>query len=76
VPPGGSMITLYVLQLLVSEKVKNCSNAATTKAREKKISTDLESLEFYNFFDACLAKFKNNQILLIKAYLHVSPTLH
>jgi hypothetical protein len=34
----------------------------TTKAREK-ISTCLESLEFYNFFDVYLTKFENYQIL-------------
>jgi hypothetical protein len=42
--------------------VKNhriADNSTTTKAREK-IRTDLESLEF---FDVCLTKFKNNQIL-------------
>jgi hypothetical protein len=38
------------------------NNSATTEAREK-ISTDLESLEF---FDVCLAKFKCNKILLNK----------
>ncbi len=34
----------------------------TTKAREK-ISTDMESLEF---FDVCFNEFKNNSILLNK----------
>jgi hypothetical protein len=46
--------------------VKNhgiAKNSKTTKDREK-ISTDLESLEFYKFFDVCLTKFKNYQILL------------
>jgi hypothetical protein len=42
---------------------KIAKNSTTTKAREK-ISTDLESLEFENFFDVGLTKFKNNQILL------------
>ncbi len=37
----------------------------TTKAIEK-ISSDLESLEVQAFFDVCLTKFKNNQILLNK----------
>jgi hypothetical protein len=48
--------------------VKNhtiAKNSTTTKAREK-ISTVLESLEFYNFLDVCLTKFKNNQIFLNK----------
>jgi hypothetical protein len=48
--------------------VKNhiiANNSATTEAREK-IGTDLESLEFSKFFDVCLTKFKNNQILLNK----------
>jgi hypothetical protein len=52
----------YVLQLFKVKNYKNAKNAKTTKAREK-ISTYLESLEF---FDVCLSKFKNNQILLIK----------
>jgi hypothetical protein len=44
---------------------KISKNSTTAKAREK-ISTDLESLEFYKFFDACFTKFKKNQILLNK----------
>jgi hypothetical protein len=36
-------------------------NSTTTKAREK-IRTDLESFEL-NFFDVCLTKFKDDQIL-------------
>jgi hypothetical protein len=40
-------------------------NASTTEAREK-ISTNLESLEFQQFVDAHLTKFKNNQISLNK----------
>jgi len=39
---------------------KIAKNSTTTNAREK-ISTDLESSEF---FCVCLTKFKNNQILL------------
>jgi hypothetical protein len=39
---------------------KSATNSTTTEAREK-ISADLEFLEF--FFDVCLTKFKNNQIL-------------
>jgi hypothetical protein len=45
--------------------VKNCrieNNSTTTNAREQ-IITDWESLEFFN---VCLTKFKNNQILLMK----------
>ncbi len=45
--------------------VKNHKNAiysATTEAREK-ITTYLESLEFYKKFHVCLTKFKNYQIL-------------
>jgi hypothetical protein len=48
--------------------VKNpeiADNSTTTKAREK-ISTDLESLQFWKNFDVCLTKFKNNKILLNK----------
>jgi hypothetical protein len=44
---------------------KTAKNSTTTKARGK-LSTDLESLEFYNNFDACLTKFKNSQILFNK----------
>jgi hypothetical protein len=57
-PPGGSMIPRYVLQLLSCKNYKIAKNSNTT-AREK-ISTDLESLEF---FDVCLTNFKNTQIL-------------
>ncbi len=35
-------------------------NSTTTKAIEK-ISTDLESLEFKEFFDVCFTKFKKIQ---------------
>jgi hypothetical protein len=44
---------------------KITNNSTTTKAGEK-ISTDLEPLELQKFFDACLTKVKNNQILLNK----------
>ncbi len=48
------------------EKNHNISdNSITSKCREK-ISTDLESVEFYKCFDVSLAKFENNQILLYK----------
>ncbi len=48
--------------------VKNhniANNSAITQAREE-ISTYLESLEFQKFFDVCLTKFENYQILLNK----------
>jgi hypothetical protein len=53
---------------------KIAKNSTTTKAREK-ISMDLESLEFQAFFEVCLTKFQNNQILLNKmshAYKNIS----
>jgi hypothetical protein len=56
-PPGGGMIPRYVLQLLHSE---------TSQTAREKISTELESLEFLKFFDECLTKFENNQILFHK----------
>jgi hypothetical protein len=40
---------------------KIAKNPITAKAREKR--THLESLKFLKYFDACLTKFKNNQIL-------------
>jgi hypothetical protein len=46
---------------------KIAKNLATTKHREK-ISTDLESLEFKEFCNIRLTKFKSNQILLNKFY--------
>ncbi len=44
---------------------KIVNNSATTEARQK-ISTYLESLEFYKLFDGCLTKFDNCQVLLNK----------
>jgi hypothetical protein len=44
---------------------KIADNSMTFKRREK-ISTDLESVEFYKCFDVSLDKFENNQILLYK----------
>ncbi len=41
------------------------NNWATTEASEK-ISTYLESLEFFKFVDVCLTKFENYQILIDK----------
>ncbi len=49
--------------LVKNHKIAN--NSATTEAREK-ISTDLNTLEFEKFFDVCLTKIENNQILLNK----------
>ncbi len=48
--------------------MKNHKTAKTQQPLKlkKKISTDLESLEFKKHFDACLTKFKSNKILLIK----------
>jgi hypothetical protein len=53
----------YNFYLVKNHKIANKS--ATTEAREK-ISTDLESLEFWKYFAACLTKFENYQILLNK----------
>jgi hypothetical protein len=53
---------------------KIADNSATTEAREK-ISTDLlESLEFKKYFDVCLVKFENYQILLNKISLRFLVT--
>ncbi len=49
--------------LVKNNKIAN--NSAITQAREE-ISTYLESLEFQKFFDVCLTKFENYQILLNK----------
>jgi len=49
--------------LVKNRKIAN--NSTTTKASEK-ISTDLETLEF---FDVCWIEFKNNQILLNKIFI-------
>jgi hypothetical protein len=61
--PGGSIgpdmfCNFYIVK---NHKIAK-KNSATTKAREK-ISTDFE---FYKFFDVCLTKFENNQVLLYK----------
>jgi hypothetical protein len=53
----------YNSYLLKNHKI--AKNSVTSKARGK-ISSYLESLEFYIFFDARLAKFESNQILLNK----------
>jgi hypothetical protein len=44
---------------------KAANNSATTEAREK-ISSYLESLEFWKFFDVCLTKFDYYKIFLNK----------
>jgi hypothetical protein len=59
-------VAAWVLDMLCNfylmKNHKIAKNSTTTKGIGK-ISTDLESLEFFN---VCLTKFKNNQILLIK----------
>jgi hypothetical protein len=47
--PGGSMGPRYVLQLLFSEKITKLLITQQPLKLEKKISADLESLEFYIF---------------------------
>jgi hypothetical protein len=44
---------------------KIADNSTTTKAREK-ISTDLESAEFWNFFDMCCTKLETIKFYLAK----------
>jgi hypothetical protein len=46
--PGGSLGLRYILQLLLSEKLKNGSNSTTIDTGEK-ISTDLESSDMEIF---------------------------
>ncbi len=53
----------YNFYLVKNHKI--ASHSLTTEAREK-ISTYLESLEFYKFFDVCLTKFENYQVLVVK----------
>jgi len=55
--------------LVKNNKIAN--NSAITQAREE-ISTYLESLEFQKFFDVCLTKFENYQILLNKITCRIS----
>jgi hypothetical protein len=59
-PPAGSTGLRYVLQLLFCEKNAKKSSMITNAG--EKISTYLESLEFWKCFDACLTEFLNNQI--------------
>jgi hypothetical protein len=49
----------------LAKSYKIANNSATTEA-SKKISTDLESLEVKNFFDAYLTKFEKHPFLLNK----------
>jgi hypothetical protein len=49
--------------LVKNHKIAN--NSSTTEARAK-LSTDLESFEFQKFFEVCLTKFENYQILINK----------
>jgi hypothetical protein len=49
---------IYLVKNLKIAKI-----STTTKAREK-IRTDLESSEFYDIFDVCLTKLKNNNNFL------------
>ncbi len=62
-PPGGTMGSGCVLQLLFSENHKIVNNSTTAKAGEK-IGINLESLQLKN--NVCLTLFKNNKILLNK----------
>jgi len=41
---------------------KVVDKSAATEAREK-VSVDLDSLEFWNFFDMCMTKFEKVQIV-------------
>ncbi len=58
----AARVPRFVLQLLFSEKSQN---SATTEDREK-ISADLDSEQFENFFDIGLTKFETYQILFNK----------
>jgi len=58
---AASVLDMFCnLYLVKSHKIANKS--ATTEAREK-ISTYLESLEFWKFFDVCVINFENYQNL-------------
>jgi hypothetical protein len=57
------MVPRYVLRLYFVKNHKIAKSSTTTKAREK-ISTDLESIEHYNFL--CMFVYLKNQILLYK----------
>ncbi len=61
----ASLVTAMFCNFYLVKNNKIADNSVNTEAREK-ICTYLESLEFHNFFDACLTKFENDQILLNK----------
>ncbi len=61
---GDSMGLQYVLQLLLGEKSLNCQ-WLNNQWSKKKINTDLESLEFYNFLMYVWLNFKTIKIYLI-----------
>ncbi len=57
------MVPTFVLQPLLLKNHEIVKNSTTTNSREK-ISTYLESLEFYTCFNVHLTQLKSNQILL------------
>jgi hypothetical protein len=63
--PATALVPDLFCNFYLVKIYKIANHSATTEAREK-ISTYLESLEFYKFFDVCLTKFENYQILLNK----------
>ena len=58
----AALVPVMFCNFYLVKNHKNAKNSAATKAKEK-ISTDLELL-ILGFFDVCLTKFKNKQILL------------
>ncbi len=71
--PGGSIVPDMFCNFYFAKNYKIVNNSATTEAREE-ISTYLKTLEFLWFFDVCLTKFENYQILLIKISLRFLVT--
>ncbi len=63
--PATALVPDLFCNFYLVKIYKIANNPATTEAREK-ISTYLESLEFYKHFDLWLTKFENYQILLNK----------
>jgi hypothetical protein len=59
--PYSQRIMFCNFYLVKNHKIAN--NSTTTKAREE-TKADLESLEFFKLFNACLTKSRNNVILL------------
>ena len=55
------MVLRYVLQFLFCENSKIINNSAAVEDREK-MRTDMECLEFLKHSEACLAKFRRDQI--------------